>query len=50
MSGRRSFICRECGARVSPGSFRARCPDCEGELGILDDTARRDDATRGEAD
>ncbi|SDQ37270.1 hypothetical protein [Halopelagius longus] len=33
MSERVSFVCRECGARVSPGSFRANCPNCGGELG-----------------
>ncbi|SMP19164.1 hypothetical protein [Halobellus salinus] len=33
MSGRQSFVCQECGCRVSPGSFRARCPECDGKLG-----------------
>ena len=39
MSGRQSFVCQECGCRVSPGSFRARCPECDGKLGI-GETAR----------
>ena len=33
MSRRQSFVCQECGRRVSPGSFRARCPECDGTLG-----------------
>ncbi|MFA1610272.1 hypothetical protein [Halobellus rubicundus] len=36
MSSRRSFVCRDCGCRVTPGSFRARCPECDGELGTTD--------------
>ncbi|MDQ2053073.1 MULTISPECIES: hypothetical protein [Halobellus] len=39
MSGRQSFVCQDCGFRVSPGSFRARCPECNGDLGAPD-TAR----------
>jgi hypothetical protein len=40
MSVRKSFVCRECGHRVSPGSFRAQCPECDGRLGTGDTTAR----------
>ncbi|MFB6089883.1 MAG: hypothetical protein ABEJ97_02380 [Halobellus sp.] len=40
MSSRRSFVCRDCGCRVTPGSFRARCPECDGELGTTDATRR----------
>ncbi|MFB6251789.1 MAG: hypothetical protein ABEI27_08925 [Halobellus sp.] len=35
MSSRRSFVCQECGSRVAPESFRARCPECDGELGPI---------------
>ncbi|WP_152421582.1 rubrerythrin-like domain-containing protein [Halogeometricum pallidum] len=33
MSERSPFVCRDCGNRVSAGSFRSTCPDCGGELG-----------------
>jgi hypothetical protein len=33
MSERTSFVCLDCGVRVSPNAFRANCPDCGGELG-----------------
>jgi Zn finger protein HypA/HybF involved in hydrogenase expression len=32
MTERLSFVCRDCGLRVSPGSFRALCPECGGAL------------------
>ncbi|MFB6305356.1 MAG: hypothetical protein ABEH47_09325 [Haloferacaceae archaeon] len=32
MAERASFVCGECGGRVSPTSYRAACPECGGRL------------------
>ncbi len=32
MSERPSYVCRECEAPVSSGSYRATCPECGGTL------------------
>ncbi|MFC7203411.1 hypothetical protein ACFQJC_07795 [Haloferax namakaokahaiae] len=29
---RASYICCDCQATVSPGAYRATCPDCNGKL------------------
>jgi len=32
MVERTPYVCRDCGQRVSTTSYRAACPDCDGEL------------------
>jgi DNA-directed RNA polymerase subunit RPC12/RpoP len=32
MSERPSYVCRECEAPVTSGSYRAACPECSGKL------------------
>jgi DNA-directed RNA polymerase subunit RPC12/RpoP len=32
MSERPSYVCRECEAPVTSGSYRAFCPECGGKL------------------
>ncbi|QCC52836.1 rubrerythrin-like domain-containing protein [Halapricum salinum] len=32
MSSRLRFECADCGKRVVPASYRAACPECQGEL------------------
>jgi len=32
MVERPAFVCDACGNRVTPGSYRAHCPECGGTL------------------